>query len=243
MEKVRQIIKEVLTEAGQPAVLWSGGKDSMLLLALAREVRPDIPCIWFRPGTHEAFARRMIMEWNLDVWAWEPSDVYLLPNSDGLSLVREQAFGESRLPVVLDIEDGERCIADVLTERTPRLFPHFDALLMGYKDSDSHPALGSGFCPPDGWRLGKAQVFAPLRDMTDEDVWKAIRELDVPFDDERYTNGGPDPDEIRACTNCLREGEGEVFCRKVQAMVPRVAWEPQERLKEFRQRFGMKEAA
>jgi 3'-phosphoadenosine 5'-phosphosulfate sulfotransferase (PAPS reductase)/FAD synthetase len=245
MEKARQIIREVLSTAEHPAVLSSFGKDSMLLLSLVREVAPETPVIWFHSGlASKRFAERMILNLDLHVWSWRPSDVYVLPNDKGLSLIREQAFGRHRFPMVLDIEDGEKCVADFPQDRTPELYPHFDALLFGYKETDEHWTLGgSGFCPPDGFELGKAKVYAPLRNLTDEDVWAAIKELGVPYDMERYDNGGTDPDSIQACTNCLQEGAGEVFCKKEQKMIERINWQPQERLKEFRQRFSLKEVA
>lgn len=242
LKKAREIVREVLGAAEHPAVLSSFGKDSMLLLSLVREVK-NIPVIWFRPQD-ERFAKKIILDWDLEVWSWEPSDVYVLPNIEGLSLIREQAFGNHRFPVVVDIEEGEQCMADVFPQRTPELFPHFDVLLIGYKDSDLHWTLGgSGFCPPDGWQLGKSKVFAPLRHLTDEQIWQAIREKEIPYDVDRYDHQGSDPDSVQACTRCLTSNEKEVFCPKENRMIPVINWQPQERLKEFRQRFGFREAA
>lgn len=243
LERARQIIREVLQQAQHPAVMLSGGKDSMLLLSLAREVK-DVPCLWFRSGmTHEQerFTKRMIMEWNLDVWCWEPADVYVIPNDEGLSLIKEQAFGPHRFPVVVDIVEGERCIADVSTERTPQLYPHFTDILIGYKDTDYHWSLGgSGFCPPDGWMLGRAKMFAPLRHLSDAEVWKAIRELNVPVDEERYAGDeAKDGGQVSACTRCLQAGTDQVFCPKEQKEIGRIAWDAQESLSAFRQRFAL----
>lgn len=247
MERARQIIRDVLAEATHPAVLWSAGKDSQLLLALVREVRPDVPAIWFKSGLtseQQRFAKSQILALDLEVWSWEPADVYVVPNGEGLSLVREQAFGPQRFPVLSDIEEGETCIGDVATARTPQLYPHFDVLLLGYKDSDTHEALGGpGFCPEDGWQLGKAKVYAPLRHMTDADVWRAIKELNVQYDRSRYDEGGADSDSTFACSACLQEGAGEVYCRKAGKSIPRVEWNRTESLRAFRQRFGLKEAA
>lgn len=244
MERARQIIKNVLATAKSPAVLWSAGKDSMLVMALVREIDKNVPVIWFRSGENEKFAKQVILDWDLEVWSWEPSDVYVLPNDGGLSLVREQAFGPQRFPVLMDIENGDRCIGEFLIERTPRLFPHFDAILMGYKDIDYHWTLGgSGFCPDDGWELGRAKVYAPIRHMMDSDVWQATRKLGVPIDEERYTRGGADPSTLQACSSCLQTGQNEVWCKKEKKYIPRVEWNPALSLAAFRKRFGFKEAA
>lgn len=246
MERARQIIKDVLAKAKSPAVLMSFGKDSMLLLQLVREVAPETPCIWFhqgQTGEQDRFAKRIILEWDLEVWSWLASDVYLIPSSEGLTLIREQSFGHNRFPVLMDVEDGQGCVFDFPKERTPVLYPHFDALFIGYKDSDYHSVLGSGFCPADGWELGRAKVYAPLRAMRDGEVWDAIRELSVPYDEERYDNHASDPDSLHACTRCLQAGEGEVWCPKEEKDIPRVAWQPEEGLRAFQERFGFRRAA
>lgn len=240
MKQAREVIRAALEGAQSPAVMWSGGKDSMLLLAEVRKANPGIPCILF--GSPSTFARRVIMEWDLEVWRWEPADVYVVPNDSGLTLVREQAFGTQRFPVLLDVEAGTQCIADVLTERTPRLFPHFDLILSGYRDSDYHWSMGGrGFFPADGWSLGKAKVIAPLRHLTDAQVWAEIKTQGVPYDVQRYDEGGSDPDCVRACVQCLQPGIGRVFCPKQQTEIDRIKWNPQESLAAFRNRFGFKE--
>lgn len=241
MNHAREVIRAALEGAQSPAVLWSGGKDSMLLLAETRKIDPSIPCILF--GSPNTFARRMIMEWDLEVWRWEPADVYVVPNEDGLTLVREQAFGAQRFPVLLDVEAGTQCIADVLTERTPRLFPHFDVVSSGYRDSDYHWSMGGrGFFPADGWSLGKAKVVAPLRHLSDERVWTEIKAAGIPVDTDRYERGGNDPDMLSACTRCL-QSSGKVFCPKEQREIDSVVWDRRASLAAFQQRFGFKEAA
>lgn len=239
MNLAREKIKSALQGAKSPAVLWSGGKDSMLLLSLVRETNKTIPVIWFK--TPNAFARRIIMEWDLEAWCWEPSDVYLVPNDKGLTLVREQAFGQQRFPVLLDVEVGTQCIADVLPHRTPRLFPHFDVVLSGYRDTDYHWSMGAGFFPPDGWTLGQAKVFAPLRHLSDDQVWAEIKATNIPYDEIRYDQGGSDPDCVKACTQCLQPGIGRVFCPKLRTEVDRVTWSPADSLQAFRNRFGFRE--
>lgn len=243
LEQARQIIRDVLAEAKHPCVMWSAGKDSQLLLTLVHEVNPTVPAIWFQPED-KRFAKQMILEQNMEVWSWEPADVYVLPNEGGLSLVREQSFGEHRFPVVMDIEEGTKCIGDFFPERTLQLYPHWDAIFLGYKESDYHWVLGgSGFCPADGWLLGRSKVYAPLRQMQDSEVWQAIKELNVPYNKERYDNGAPDDSTLFSCSRCLQEGEGEVFCLKEQKMISRIEWQPNDRVKEFRQRFQLKDVA
>jgi 3'-phosphoadenosine 5'-phosphosulfate sulfotransferase (PAPS reductase)/FAD synthetase len=247
MEKARNIIRQVLNASEQAAVLCSFGKESLLLLALAREVCPEIQAIWFKAGltkAQQAFAMRIIRDWDLEVWSWEPTDVYALPNGGGITLVREYAFGERPLPSLLDVENGPGCVLDFPAERTESFYPHFDTYLIGTRDEDEHPVLGKDFNPPDGWTLGRGKVFSPLRHLTEAEVWAAIRELGIPYDTERYDRGGKDPDSYLGCSSCLQAGEtATVYCPKADERIPRRNWRPEQRLREFRHRYGFKEAA
>lgn len=229
MDKARQIISDILVHAEAPALLWSGGKDSQLLLSLIREVY-DIPLIWFRTGADESFQRAEILASDLTVWSWGASDTYLIPNGEEFSLIKEHAFGEHRLPVLTDLGQGERCVFDLHDTRTPELFPHFDALFIGYRDSDFHPALGHNYCPSDGWELGKAKVYAPLRHLTDSGVWSEV--------ERRGLRTAPSTD-IKACTLCLH-GE-PVMCPKVNKVIE-IDWNPDLSLQTFKQRFGLEVA-
>lgn len=229
MNKARQVINDVLAQAEAPALLWSGGKDSALILSLIREIS-DIPLIWFRSGADEAFHSEEIRQQNLTVWSWGAADSFVLPNGDDFSLVHEYAFGPDRLPVVSDIEPGEKCVFEFNEPRTAALFPHFDALFIGYRDCDSHPVVGRNYCPPDGWRLGKAKVFAPLRHLSDEAVEAEVARRGI-----RVASAT----DVHACTLCLH-GE-PVRCPK-NGKVIEVDWEPQTSLLAFRQRYGLENA-
>lgn len=242
MIKARQIIKEVLDRAECPALLCSFGKDSMLLLSLIREVK-QIPLIWFRSGLsseQERFAKQIIRDWDLIVWSWEPSDVYVLPNDKGFTLVREQAFGVHRLPLLTDIEPGSKCVFSFPAVRTRSLFPHFDYIFAGWRDSDPdgegcYWITGPTPFPEDGYSLGKAKVYAPLRHLKDSEVWQAIRELNVPVADRYQGEIDTKPDSFSFCTNCL---SSETLCPETGEMIPKVDWNPQASLDAFRQRFA-----
>lgn len=57
----RQIVADALTQCQRPYIAFSGGKDSMAMLHLARTVAPDLDCVYFdcgceTPGTRAAIA-------------------------------------------------------------------------------------------------------------------------------------------------------------------------------------------
>lgn len=196
LDRARLNVAMALGLNSSPAVLSSFGKDSMLLLWLVRDVRPDTPVIWFRTGLDESFGRRMVREWNLTVFRWEPAEVYLLRSGLQRTLVTEYSIGADRLPLLTDL-DGHRgpCAAKKFADRTPALFLPFDTLLVGWKDSDTHWVKGDAPLAKDGFMLGSAQVIAPLRHMTDSAVRSAIVDHEIPFE--------PAPDELALCTECI----------------------------------------
>lgn len=239
MEKARDIIREVLNTAKRPVVMWGAGKDSQLLLHLVREFKPDIAVLWYRsdllPKQRE-FAEKVIRDWNLTVCGYGPRDRYYVPTKDGLTLVNEYSIGHDSIPVLVDVAHSDRCGLRLSETRTPQYGYLWDATLVGWKATDSHPLLGLNPFPPDGGQIGPTRVYGPLRHMTDEGVWAAIHKLNVPVDEERYSGDGErDPDTLLACTRCLR---GEAFCPELQAAIPAYEWNGGENLRVFRARFG-----
>ena len=240
LEKVRSLISEWLNIATSPVLLCSFGKDSMLLLSLIREVK-DIPLIWYRSDlivSQREFAERIIIEWDLTVFGYAPAVRYFLPNGNGLSLINDYSMSNDRFPVVVDVEHSDRCCLTISQQRTPFFSYDFDVTFTGYKNTDTHLIFeGLEVLPEDGFQFGGTKFYAPLRDLTDEDVWTLIRELKVPFDEKRYAgNDSFNPDLLLACTRCLQSTSG-VFCPEQQKEIPAYQWDKQGALDAFRARF------
>lgn len=196
MDQARQKVQKALTRSISPVVLSSFGKDSMLLLALVREVRPDTPVVWFRTGQDERFAKKVIREWDLTAFSWAPADVYVVEKGDNRTLVHEYGIGACRFPVLIDLDGSNGpCAVDRFPVRVPSLYLPFDTLLVGYKDSDQHWLKGNSKLFADNTFFDRTEVVAPLRHMTDEAVRSAIVDHHIPFE--------PTPDELTLCTHCV----------------------------------------
>jgi hypothetical protein len=134
-------MRGLLKQAKAPAVLWSGGPRSTEVLRQAREIDGGILVIWFYAGLtkeEKSCCESLIMEWDLNVYSWHPSEVYY--TNHGLRL--DYPFGSDRFSVWLQ---GERLIPE---RRTKNLFPEFDLLLTGREVVR---------------RLGNAEVISPMR--------------------------------------------------------------------------------
>jgi 3'-phosphoadenosine 5'-phosphosulfate sulfotransferase (PAPS reductase)/FAD synthetase len=208
MEQVKQRIKEVLKDSLNPACLVSFGKDSLLLLALTLEVRPDITTLWFNQRSSRAqrkYAERIIKEWDLTVFAYAPRDSYFIPNNESLTLVDEMSFGETSLPLLTDTREGDACALTLKGEQTPYFGYNFDITLFGYKRSDAHASINQRFAREYG--LGSTRLVAPLYDLTDEEVLGAIKDLGIPYEEI--------DDQLPVCTRCLNS-KGRVFCPDIR---------------------------
>lgn len=209
----RAYISEVLRTAERPAIFISFGKDSLLLNALARSVRPDITAYYFGDEL-TSFAAQFILDNGLTVFSYPPADRYLVPNGKGIALVDEYALNDARIPVITEIVAGENCSHGVPNARRSEFqFPH-DVALWGYKQSETCDAVGIDF--PREMVIGGCRFVAPLYELSDSDVIGALDEMNLPYDVE--------PDEIQFCDSCMNAISS--------------GWDAQLALSSFRTRFS-----
>lgn len=195
IEEATDYIREALTQAKNPSLLSSFGKESLVLLKLARQIEPNIAIFYFGDKLSE-FAESIIMENDLQVYSYAPTDRYLVPNGSGYSLIDEYSFGETRVPLISDLRAGTACELEKLaTVRTPLFNWQHDLTLWGYRRGDSHPLIDTVF--PQRFQLGPTIMDAPLYNWSEGDVFDAIEELHIPY--------VPETDDIEVCTNCLSE--------------------------------------
>jgi len=188
----RDYIASVLAQAKSPCVLVSFGKDSQLLLALVREIQPDIPLYFFGDELTK-FAEQFIIDHDLTVFNYAPADRYLIPNGDGLALVDECAMGRARIPLLTEVVKGNGCRHGVANARTSQVRWPYDTVLWGYKRDESMPAVGQTFGKEIPF--GDFRLVAPLYELTDADVYEALETLGLDYD--------PEPDEVEFCDECL----------------------------------------
>lgn len=207
-----------LVKAERPAILFSGGKDSLVLLDVALKIRPDITVIHFYDHLHPDVAA-VIKGMDLDVLSWAPATRYLIPWNDGIALVSEYSFGDVRLPVLRDvIPELHRCELERLKlDRMSNFDYPFDLTLWGYRKSDElHPVMPQFF--PREFQFGPTRLLAPLYEWETIDVIEAVRRLP-------YT---PCADAVTACVKCREVLKG---------------WDRQSAQEFFAKRFGYSEAA
>ena len=226
-----QTILLALKHARRPAVLWSGGKDSTVLLDLAKKIRPDIEVIHFKlPFLSHKYAFHHLVQESLQltVHDWVPVSVAITHGNGRIDVCETYSLGNGHLKVMRGTEPMEKgspwvCGKEWLNRPKGHIVSDFDVLLCGHKSSDEDPITGSISLEVDKKLLGQnTEMWFPLRHWTDQDISSYIKVNDVDFDKNRYDDNvvsRPDKhmnsDYVHACFNCVDKRLGKfVHCPK-----------------------------
>ncbi len=220
-------MREIIEQAKLPAVLCSFGKDSLLLLDMAREVKPDIDVIHF--GAIDKFAEKIIKQWNLTVYSFAPAHRSILINGETTVLVEDYSVGGAYLPVIQDVEPSEVCCGTVNDK--PVLIDWefgWTDLLIGWKATDRHDIFVNQPSIIDGSMLANVKLHVPLANWSDADVYAELEKRGIEAPE-------PDTDTRKLCTRCLRNET--TFCPMVGHEIPPFEWSPADSLAAFQARF------
>lgn len=239
----RDRISEALSEAHQPVVLFSGGKDSTLLLHFCRQIYPRIPVLCFvEPlGEHKAdFINRVISEWELEAYTYAPSRMDVLAKDDQLEIINVYDLsGEAMfyLPTGIEREfnpDSFECGLNLINKPLISGFEYpWDVTFIGHRGEDVDPIHGPLGARELKAELGPTTLIYPLQDWTTKEIWEATIQEGVPWNEKRYDQANgfkefPDltynNDYHSVCVRCLDPSvEGErVICPLGNEPVPHI---------------------
>lgn len=264
IKTAREVITIALAAATSPVVMLSGGRDSLLLLHLVRQVRPEHKSVvWWGESVKDQekrneFTLGIIKEWDLLAFSYPPSQMDVVQGENGnLEIVNIIDVGGSG-SVVLPIGVAKRldpenfaCGLDFLNKPIVpwgSIEPQFDVYFSGHRSSDVDPVQGS--IALDGWAAqnGAAWFVYPLKDFTDADVIELTERWGLPLNTKRYIDGVDDgqsaynPDSYNCCVECLvsRPNEPLAECPRLGGQtVQRIGnlLDPQGRAQTWKSRF------
>lgn len=217
MRSAFRVVDEALDEAQMPAILFSGGKESVVLHHLVKDRKiPHIVLYDEIQPERLQFIEELFRADPFFILNFRPAARGIVPTQDHVDLVNVYDLrGEGTLEVAISPRHSvEGCVFDWL--RLPvRNCPDFcfDTLIAGGRQSDHHDYYGRPFQARR--MLGTVALINPLYDWSEDDVWDAIREYQIPYDRERYENGRETHlDTLQICTQCFGR-EARVHCPKL----------------------------
>lgn len=256
LDSARRVIAEQLTDSESPAVLWSSGEDSQLLLWLVREQKPDVSVIHFRSlpsDTKHQFADRIIADWDLSLSRLPRVGIDVVANGNEVNLVEEYAVSpkfslylplenEPNRPVDQDSACGVRVLnekRDGTTKARERLH---DVVFIGHHTGDGDAVLGEMEPEQVVVQAADVRMVYALRDWTKADVRAASQLLGVPQNDARYAGEmAANSDYFPLCVACLTPGNADDYltCPKLGIPVYNLGKviQPERRRQSWQRRF------
>lgn len=165
-----------------------------MLLTLARQVRPDVTVLWFGDSLPELAKSMILNDSSFGVVNYPPADRYFVHNGDGYSLIDEYSLAQARVPMISDVVEGE-CELKFPMKTLPTILYSADVTLWGYRSEDSHSIINTTF--QQRFQLGTTVMDAPLYDWSEQDVYRALDYLGVPYE--------PETNRISVCAECLEQ--------------------------------------
>lgn len=236
LKKAYETVSDALKDSNAPVIWFSGGKDSMLVHYIVKQVDPTVPLLVYQDlwsDSHRDFVKGYVASHEVRAFMYLPRDVAIFP--DGAIIAPQYDLGEKSLFVIMDVkEDPEICGVGKIEKvfASDMVIPGymFDMSFSGSRAVDTHPA--SEDLDPRNLENGHIKISCPIWDWEDSDVWDAIRYLQVPYNKNEYRFGGErtgnDNGDFMACFRCYNSEVETVFCPKLQAEIPTNAQRPRQ---------------
>lgn len=237
VRKTILLVEKMCEDFTNPAVLFSGGKDSMVMLdIIVHQMNLRLPVVFYREpfALHKYdFGMKVLASWSLTAFDYPPAGVSLWHGKGIIAYTNHYQCG--RLPnggiatidvpknIVESVEPGFLCGLDAFLRRPVGTFEcPWDLFFSGHKSCDEDQIAGKVPLHVDLHRnQGAASMAFPLREWTTEQVWQYTEDNNLLVDHARYEDRQERPDKhynsdyFEACIRCIdRRADKVVVCPK-----------------------------
>lgn len=197
IEQTRQVVRTGLTEYENPAVMWTGGKDSTVVLYFVKEIAEELdiekpPVVFIDHGQHfdivEEFVDTWSEKWGFEVItarnddvisnAGEPASTVSVSdlNKENQYEIREKLeYDEATFPFALNTEVGNHLLKTVALNST--LTEHgFDAIFSGIRWDEQDSRAEETFFSPrqDSAKYPPHDRVHPILQYLEADIWAVL---------------------------------------------------------------------
>lgn len=155
----KKLIKDAIKKYSKITVACSFGKDSMVVLHLARQIKPDIPVFTimtpFKPKETFEFKDRMIRKWNLNI---------------------KEYMSKEKIPENLHKTNPNECCRILKVEPTKEAVKDLDCWICGLRNTEGRARKDYQEVENKG---GLIKVN-PILSWTEADVWRYIAINKIP---------------------------------------------------------------
>lgn len=226
-----------LAEHSRARVSWSGGKDSTIVVWLAKQARPTIPVCFFNSGAeypqNEAYIEALAARWdlNLHVYPAQPDAVTVFENAGGWTLHSRANHGRDDLMAALierpaaaaNAEHGANIVygirADESAERRALLAPRRGVV---ERRSRSGDLLEQFVAPIWNWSVVDVESFAGTNGIPLNPLYAQMKRLGMP---EKRRRVGPVLNSAVFDTGAWAYSRALApdLCRRIEGRLPRLA--------------------
>lgn len=182
-ERIRQWVNEFGVDGVY--VSFSGGKDSTVLLTIAREMYPDIPAVFVDTGLEYPEIRQFVKTWDNVEW--------VKPKMTFKQVIEKYGYPFISKEVAECVYGARKYLTSVLEQTEPldrqtdRQTCRIGTDLKDYADSESLARLTLGVGQSAGTENSEDSVSIRVRKTyTDRQIWKAVKQAEC---HKRYQGG------------------------------------------------------
>jgi len=180
VNNAKQIIEEAISTYPETRLGCSFGKDSMVVLDIARTVKPDISVFsimtMFKPKETFSYLQNIQDAWALNMIVYIVGYSSKLTYGNVVSLPGDKFFEADKKAGPLYYTNPDECCNLLKVEPTRVALEHYDAWITGLRNTEGPTRVD--YKEKEDW--GLLTKYNPILTFTEEEIWEYINNREIP---------------------------------------------------------------